>query len=88
MKKKCTVLSFECGLSNAKISALATVSEKSKASVSAQNFDIAHTDAQVKDIFTSVANGLQGIFPSETNLVIGVKVVSTIRNKSAVNQCP
>jgi len=39
----------------------------------------------VKDIFASVEDGLQGIFPTETDLN-GGKVVSTIRNKNEVDR--
>jgi len=73
-------MSFNCGLSYVKISASVTVSEKWKASVSAQNFAIALNDAPVKDTLASVEDRFHGIFPSETDLN-GGKVVSTVRNK-------
>jgi len=49
------------------------------------NFTIAPKVVPVKDIFASVEDGLQGIFPTETDLN-GGKVVSTIRNKNEVDR--
>jgi len=75
-------MSFNCGLSHAKISVSAwvTVSEEWKASVSAQNFTIAPKGVPVKHILASVEDGLRGIFRSETDLN-GGKGVSTVRKK-------
>ena len=74
-------MSFNCSLSNAKISVSAStiVSEKLKASVSVENFSIAPKDVPAKDILASVEDGLRGIFPSEADSVRG-KVVSTIQS--------
>jgi len=44
------------------------------------NFAIAPKEVPIKDILASVEEGLQGIPPSEANLIRG-KVVSTIQNK-------
>jgi len=72
-------MSFNCVVSCAKLSVSASVSvrEKRESLVLAQNFAIAPKDVPVKDILASVEDGLQAIFPSETDLN-GGKVVSTV----------
>jgi len=72
-------MSFNCGLSNGKISASVIVNEKWKASISAQNFAATPKDVPVKDILAAVADGLRGITPSKADLIRG-KVVSNIWN--------
>jgi len=67
-------MSFNCSLSNGKISAWASVivSENEKHQYL--------KDVPVKDILASVEDGIQGIFPREADLIRG-KVVSTIQKK-------
>jgi len=79
-------MSYNCSLSNAKISAWASVivSEKWKASVSDQNFGIELKDVPVKDILASVEDGLWGIFSSEADLIRG-KVVSSIQKATKIS---
>ena len=78
-------MSFNCSLSNAKISVSVIVSGKWKTSASAKNFGIAPQDVLVYDILASIEDGLRGIFPSEATWFV-VKWFQPHKTISEVDQ--
>jgi len=74
--KKAMRCNVYCSLSNAKISASVIVHGNEKHQYRSRIFLLPLRDVPMKYILDSVEDGLQGIFPSEVDLMRG-KMVST-----------